>query len=99
MLTSGKTDFKAESIKTLEVEMRASKDETLQFFFVADGKPFNEAASYKLRLGPPGSELKTYKIDLTTNPHWKGTISQLRLDPVVGSGVEVSIKAIRLLAD
>jgi len=83
------------------VEIRMSNSDTdahAQLFWTVDGEgSFSEQRSQRFTLLPDG-DLHTYQLELSTDPDWTSTITQLRFDPVATShGGIVSIDSIRLL--
>jgi hypothetical protein len=45
---------------------------------------------------PTDGQWHELRIDLTQSPEWKGTITQLRLDPGSGAGIVVELDYVRL---
>lgn len=74
-------------------------DPTIQVFFATDTQPaFSEGRSVKIS-GKADGELRTYKADFSSNPGWRGYLTQLRLDPTgPGKAGGVRIDRVRLVA-
>ena len=89
----------AEVATIVEIRMSSSDtDANAQLFWTVDGEgSFSEQRSQRFTLLPDG-DLHTYQLELSTDPDWTSTITQLRFDPVATShGGIVSIDSIRLL--
>ena len=44
----------------------------------------------------PGSEMRTYRLELSSNPRWKGNIAGFRLDPTDEAKASFEIESIKL---
>ena len=74
------------------------KDSTIQVYFATAAQPnFTEANSVQIRSLADG-ELHRYSFYFAGNPHWKGNLIGLRLDPA-GAGTQggVRIDRVRLV--
>ena len=68
-----------------------------QLFWAAEGSPVSsEASSLRFPVKTDG-QTHTYVVDLSSNPHWRGRISSLRLDPCDDKDVEVVIEEFRFM--
>jgi hypothetical protein len=55
-----------------------------------------EPASISFNLISDG-EFHVYRLDLASNPAWKGTITAFRLDPTDAKDAHISVDYIRLI--
>jgi len=63
------------------------------FFTREDNTSWGGGKRYDVNITTNDKEFKEYIIDLSTCEHWKGTITQLRLDPVNSADGSVEIVA------
>lgn len=82
---------------SIEVVMKSDKDATGQLFFAPTVKELSEKASVRFPVKASDSFV-TYRIDLSGNELWTGSISCLRLDPVEKADVNVELKTVSLKA-
>lgn len=93
------TQIRASRRKTLMVRMRltpaqrAETTDTAQVFWSTRSVGTSEAASVRFPVHLDG-QWHEYRVDLSGNPRWRGTIIGLRLDPCNQPGVRVSIAKI-----
>ncbi|MCS7224997.1 MAG: hypothetical protein NZ959_10660 [Armatimonadetes bacterium] len=67
-----------------------------QVFWTRQDDPnWSESKSLHFPL-PTDGNWHTLRVNLSASPEWKGTITQIRLDPGSGTGIEVEIDFIRL---
>jgi hypothetical protein len=67
-----------------------------QVFWVREDEPnWSESKSVRFPL-PTDGQWHELHIDLTQSPEWKGSITQLRLDPGSGAGIIVELDYVRL---
>jgi len=81
---------------TLSVRMRVTGggDTVGQLFFVTESDPaWSEGKSRRFDVVADG-EFHDYTVDLSTVPGWEGRITQVRLDPVEGTGYTVAVDEI-----
>jgi hypothetical protein len=86
----------AEKYRRLEIKMKMDKGEEAQVFFARKNGHMSEKMSTKFKVTPDG-EYHVYTIDLASNPLWKGTIRQIRIDPNSEAGSRVWIDYVRFL--
>jgi hypothetical protein len=75
----------------IEIRMRVSGGENAQLYFRHSNDDMSEALSKPFSV-QSGTEFNTYIIDMSNVSGWKGTVEQLRLDPIrdaVGATVEI----------
>ncbi|HYF63614.1 MAG TPA: hypothetical protein VD886_12420 [Herpetosiphonaceae bacterium] len=64
----------------------ASKDTRLRVYFITDTDPtWNEAKAEWGEFTKGGGPVNV-TVDMSDNPNWKGTITGLRVDPLIGGG-------------
>ncbi len=68
----------------------------LQLFWTTTLAGTSESASVRVPL-VAGDEARTYRLDLASNPLWRGVITQLRLDPGSAKDLTVAIESIQLV--
>lgn len=97
-LVSPPLQIRTERYVAVEVRMAATTEaRDAQLFFVDEEGNIAEARSVRWTL-QPGSEVRTYRVDLRGRPGWSGIVSGLRLDPVgVGDGGWVWVESLRLI--
>lgn len=67
-----------------------------QIFWTREDDPYtSEQKSMHFPLIPDG-EFHIYNVKVADSPEWRGTITQIRLDPGSGAGIEVEIDWIKL---
>ena len=80
----------------LRVQFPAGAQPIGQVFWVREDDPnWSESKSIRFPL-PTDGQWHELKVDLTQSPEWKGTITQLRLDPGSGTGITVELDYVRL---
>ncbi|MFA0776127.1 MAG: hypothetical protein THHGLFOP_001655 [Candidatus Fervidibacter sp.] len=80
----------------LRVQFPAGAQPIGQVFWVREDEPnWSESKSVRFPL-PTDGQWHELRIDLTQSPEWKGTITQLRLDPGSGAGIVVELDYVRL---
>lgn len=94
-LYSPQVKLDAASFKTIEIKMRMDKGEEAQVFFSRPRGEMTEERSIRFPVKGDG-QFHVYEIDMATNPHWRGTIGQLRLDPNSAEGSKVDIEYMKL---
>lgn len=67
-----------------------------QIFWIREDDPnWSESKSIRFPL-PADEQWHELRIDLSQSPEWKGTITQLRLDPGSGAGIGLELDYVRL---
>ncbi len=94
MLIISKT-INADDINFVQITMKSDKAGLGQLFFTPAGKGFTEPASFRFKV-KGNNQMETYLITCT-NKFWKGTIQNLRFDPINPQGANITIKKIKLL--
>ncbi len=94
-LTSQTLDVKASKVKAIVITMRVSAGKGAQLFWSAPGAGTSEAASMSFEL-IPGDKVQTYRLELSQNPRWKGSIAGLRFDPTDEPKASFEIESIKL---
>lgn len=90
-------DIDASKFTRIEIRMRVSDGNSANLYFRHENEDMSEDMSSTFEL-QPGTEFKTYVLNLGNNPHWNGTIYELRLDPVYDTpGATIDIDYIHLL--
>jgi dienelactone hydrolase len=93
------TNLRAKGIAALEITLaiKGPKDQDmLQLFWATPHAPYREEASVRIPVVADGSP-RTYRLELSAHPLWRGVITGLRLDPCSSSEAEVAIFRIRFL--
>ncbi|HOX51013.1 MAG TPA: sialate O-acetylesterase [Fibrobacteria bacterium] len=72
-----------DSSKTLRIRLwNATADNQAQIYFATDASPsLDEAKSVIFPVNASDIGFNEYIVDMSGNPHWKGTLRQLRIDP------------------
>ena len=83
-IKSGTFQLPADEYKYLRIRVKnetpASK---LYFFFIrSDNSSWGGGKRYDITLTGYDEDYKEYIVDLSTNEHWQGTVTQFRVDPV-----------------
>jgi len=90
----------AREFTAMEIRMavrNARPGDELQLFWRSPFAAMSEAASMRAALRDGGA-MHSYRLDLGAHARWRGTVTQLRLDPCSTRGAEIAIESIRLLA-
>ncbi len=66
-----------------------------QLFWATSGETVSEESSVHFPIVADG-QMRTYELDLTANPRWRGTITTLRFDPCSMPGGEVELDEVHL---
>ena len=87
--------FKVEAakFKTLEIRMKMDKGDEGQVFFSRSGT-MTEDRSVKFPVNAD-NEFHTYTLDMSANRFWRGTISQIRIDPCSTVGAKVAVAYVK----
>ena len=79
------------------VRMRSTLGSDAQLFWVtSQDSRYDEAKSQHFAPKPDG-RWRTYLVPVHENPTWAGTVTQLRLDPTVQEGSDITIAWIRVV--
>jgi hypothetical protein len=80
----------------IRIKTTSTKNEPLQLFWKTEtARDFSETAKVETTVYP-SENFADYSLDLSKNATWNGRITELRLDPVMSSGVTVELESIRL---
>ncbi len=80
----------------IRLKTDSPKDETLEFFWKTESEPeFHQTRSATTNI-KPSDDFADYVLSLREENGWKGRITELRLDPVMSSGVRVEIESLGL---
>ncbi len=86
-----------EAVFKMQLTGVAQKDTSTQIFWSAEGNQVSwEASSLHIPVTVDG-QMHEYRVDFSTNPHWRGKISQIRFDPCNDANVEVVIDEFRFV--
>ncbi len=80
-----KLNLNASEVKSIRITAKIPAGMQSEIFFANGEKHFS--GSTRFFFASTTDEVKTYVIDTTKNENWKGTISELRFDPVMAEGV------------
>ncbi|MBO5060731.1 MAG: glycoside hydrolase family 99-like domain-containing protein [Clostridia bacterium] len=85
---SHKVEIDASSLKTIKVGVKnESSSNIMQIFFASTASGGISAAnSVKQTISTKDEEFVEYTFDMSQNENWKGTVTQLRIDPINGTG-------------
>ncbi|SEU19367.1 hypothetical protein SAMN05443572_1065 [Myxococcus fulvus] len=90
-------EFRANRVAKLQVRMRATQATTLERFFATATLPgFSGARSTSTTYTGNGA-YQTLTFEVAGHVDWAGTITDLRLDPVSGVGIQFDIDWIRVV--
>ena len=93
------TNLRAQEIAALEITLAIKgprERDMLQLFWATPYAPYREEASVRVPVVTDGTS-RSYRLELSAHPLWRGLITGLRLDPCTSSETEVVIFRIRLL--
>lgn len=94
LLTAGK--FSASDFIGFEVTLSADRDCAGQIFFALPKTGYTAGNSVMFRI-QASSEPRKYRVLCAAKPGWSGTVTGLRFDPAVESGVRITLRSLRLL--
>ncbi|MCP3098669.1 hypothetical protein LZ198_07240 [Myxococcus sp. K15C18031901] len=97
-LTNTAYNFSAGRVAKLQVRMRASQSTGVQLFFATGTLPGFSATRVANASYTGGGAYQTVTFELAGLTDWTGTITDLRLDPVSGVGIQFGIDWIRAVA-
>ncbi len=91
ILYGPRVNIDASRVKTIEIKMRMDKADFGQVFFADRYQDMDQEKSVKFDVVGDG-DFHVYRVDMSGNPRWRGTIGALRIDPngIEGSRVEVA---------
>jgi len=94
-IKSGTFKMPAEEYKYVRIRVKNEAQLGLLYLFFTreDNTSWGGGKRYDVNITTNDKEFKEYIIDLSTCEHWKGTITQLRLDPVNSADGSVEIVA------
>lgn len=88
--------LKAGDFHTITIRMAVSGGNSAQLFFITSSDPaYDEIKSITFPIEGDG-EFHTYTLDMSAKRGWKGTITQLRLDPTAARAL-IQVDYIRIL--
>lgn len=88
-------NFSASRVPTLQVRMRASQSTGVQIFFATDTQPGFSGTRVASATYTGNGAYQTLTFDMAGQVDWAGTITDLRLDPVSGVGIQFDLDWIR----
>ena len=91
-----KLNLDASEIKAIKIEAQIPKGLPAEVYFTTE-EGNNFSADNRFRFTSDSDEMKTYIIYTSTNKNWKGTIYEIRIDPVAGAdcaGLDFEWKAL-----
>lgn len=89
-------EFRMKLISPMQHSDGGLRNVFTQFFFITATDPnFDGKKSVRVPDILPWALFKKYRVDMSTIEYWKGTITQIRLDPMAENG-EIEIDYIRL---
>jgi hypothetical protein len=86
--------FSAGRVRQIQVRMRASRNTLVQLFFGTDTQPGSSGVRVASANYTGNGAYQTLVFDMSGHRDWAGTITQLRLDPVQGVGIQFDIDSI-----
>ena len=95
MIFGPPTQIEARKLRRLSLRMSTDKPGLAQIFWQWEYGAMSEATSVRFELIPDG-EMHTYEADLSGNGAWRGTITQLRLDPTYAPSAHCAIDRLRV---
>lgn len=84
----------AGKLKTVEIKMKMDRGSEAQLFFTGARSAMTEEKSIRFPV-TADNEFHIYTLDLSTNPRWRGTIGQIRLDPNSEQGSKVEVAYVK----
>jgi hypothetical protein len=88
-------NFSASRVPRIHVHMRASQNTGVQLFFATSTQPGFSATRVASAVYSGNGAYQTVTFELAGLADWNGTITDLRLDPVSGLGIQFDIDWIR----
>lgn len=94
ILSARWVEINADRYKVLEIRMKISKSDQAQLFFKMRRDALSETKSVKFAV--QGDDIfHTYRVDMSANPLWSGTITGLRFDPTNSPDTDFEIEYIK----
>jgi hypothetical protein len=87
--------IEAHQLHRLSFRMRSNRTQRVQVFWSTTLTAMHGDASLGIEVVGDG-QFHEYELDLSTNPHWRGVIDILRIDPGTEPGVEFALDYVRL---
>ena len=95
IISNSAFNFAADRVPHLFVRLKASTSTGVQIFFATSANPgFSGTRVVSANYTTPGA-YQTLTFDMAAQPDWNGTITDLRLDPVSGVGIQFDVDWIR----
>ena len=94
-ITSQPLDIDAVKVKSITIKMRVSAGKAAQLYWTAPGAGASEAASASFNL-VTGTQMQTYRIELSKIRSWRGKIASFRFDPTDIEGASFDVELIHL---
>ncbi|MCE9667879.1 hypothetical protein LY474_08660 [Myxococcus stipitatus] len=91
-------NFNASRVAKVQVRMRASQNTGVQLFFATSTLPGFSGTRVASGSYTGNGAYQTVTLEVAGQPDWTGTITDLRLDPVSGLGIQFDIDWIRAVA-
>jgi hypothetical protein len=89
-------NFRAQGVRRLYVRMKASQATGVEFFFATSASGPGYSAGRRVAAWYSGNgAYQTLTFDMGSHPDWRDTVTDLRFDPVSGSGISFEIDWIR----
>ncbi|WP_224364598.1 G8 domain-containing protein [Hyalangium versicolor] len=88
-------NFSASRVPQIQIRMRASQNTGVQLFFATGTQPGFSASRVASASYTGNGAYQTLTFDMASLGDWTGTITDLRLDPVSGLGIQFDIDSIR----
>lgn len=87
-IKSGTFKFPADEYKYLRLRVKNEGPASKMFFFFIreDNGSWGGGKRYDINITGNDTEYKEYIVTLAENEHWKGTVTQFRVDPINPSG-------------
>jgi hypothetical protein len=95
VLQAAGLQVEADRLHRLTFRLRSDRDQRVQVFWATTLTSMSEQTSLGLQAIGDG-QFHDYELDLAKNPHWRGIVNVLRIDPATESGVNFAIDNVRL---
>ena len=89
-----KLNLDASKVKKIRVTARIPVGASAEIFFSTDETPFSGASRFGISSST--DDVAVFEIDTAKNEKWKGTVREIRFDPVVGEGISFEWVSIEL---
>ncbi len=94
MIFSPKVSIDASKYRSIEFRLKLSAGSEAQVFFSRAREQMSEEKSVRIGVKADG-KFHTYKVDLAANPHWRGLIEAVRLDPTDAEAAQIELAYVR----